>query len=124
METLAYNSCGFKRHSPVHEMPDCLYFPEKILTVVECNDCGLGFVNPRPKEEMRKYHPPHYYQDLPLNRPEFFQRHYIQPGLLSTLKFALDGPVKAVDHAFLYFIEMMQILRKTYGITTCVARKL
>jgi len=44
-------------------MPDTKFFPDEFFTVVECDQCGLGFVNPRPSfAEMRKYYPREYYQ--------------------------------------------------------------
>jgi SAM-dependent methyltransferase len=47
-------------------MPDRLFFPDEFFTVVECDQCGLGFVNPRPTiAEMQKYYPPDYYQAPP-----------------------------------------------------------
>ncbi len=64
------------------------------------------------------------YRDLPLTRPEFFRRNHLQPSWLSTLKFAIDSPIKALDRALLPFVEMIQILRKNYAITTYVARRL
>ena len=66
METVACNLCGCERHTMVYEMPDRRYFREEFFTVVECDRCGLGFVNPRPaRMEMQKYYPPEYYQDPP-----------------------------------------------------------
>src|SRR6266566_1463567 len=52
------------RRVPVYEMPDRRFFREEFFTVVECNQCGLGFVNPRPAAaEMQKYYPREYYQN-------------------------------------------------------------
>src|SRR2546429_211634 len=66
LETVACNLCGCERHTMVYEMPDRRYFREEFFTVVECDRCGLGFVNPRPaRMEMQKYYPPEYYQDPP-----------------------------------------------------------
>jgi SAM-dependent methyltransferase len=64
------------------------------------------------------------FEDLPFTRSEYIARNQLKPGLLSTLKFALHSPVKAIDSALLPVIEMAQTFRKTYGITTYVARKL
>jgi 2-polyprenyl-3-methyl-5-hydroxy-6-metoxy-1,4-benzoquinol methylase len=44
-------------------MPDRRFFPNEIFRVVECKDCGLGFVNPRPTiQEIAKYYPAEYYR--------------------------------------------------------------
>lgn len=63
LETVACNLCGSQHYAPVYEMPDRLFFPDEYFTVVECEACGLGFVNPRPAfNEMRKYYPAAYFQ--------------------------------------------------------------
>jgi len=44
-------------------MPDRRFFPKDFFTVVECDECGLGFVNPRPSvAEIHKYYPPEYFE--------------------------------------------------------------
>jgi SAM-dependent methyltransferase len=66
LETVACNLCGSEKHSPVYEIPDRRFFPNELFTVVECDQCGLGFVNPRPTiAEIQKYYPPEYYQTPP-----------------------------------------------------------
>lgn len=63
METVACNLCGSRSYTPVYEMPDRQFFSTEIFQVVECNGCGLGFVNPRPSiKEIPKYYPPEYFQ--------------------------------------------------------------
>jgi cyclopropane fatty-acyl-phospholipid synthase-like methyltransferase len=43
-------------------MPDRRFFPEEIFRIVECDECGLGFVNPRPSiTEIQKYYPAEYF---------------------------------------------------------------
>jgi cyclopropane fatty-acyl-phospholipid synthase-like methyltransferase len=45
-------------------MPDRRFFPQDFFTVVECDECGLGFVNPRPSiSEIQKYYPPEYFEE-------------------------------------------------------------
>lgn len=64
MERVACNLCGSSRQRPVYEMPDPHFASEERFTIVECAECGLGFVNPRPSPaEMSKYYPPEYYQE-------------------------------------------------------------
>src|SRR5271156_2544662 len=47
-------------------MPDRLYFRDEFFTVVECDRCGLGFLNPRPTiAEMQKHYPPEYFRNAP-----------------------------------------------------------
>ena len=55
METVACNLCGSAKYSALYSMPDRKFFREEFFTVVECGECGLGFVNPRPTyAEMQK----------------------------------------------------------------------
>jgi len=64
METVACNLCGSTCHTVLYTMPDRRGYQPGIFTVVECRQCGLGFVNPRPAfEEMWKYYPQEYYHD-------------------------------------------------------------
>lgn len=76
MERVACNQCGSDQQTPVYERPDKQFFPDEYFTVVECNQCGLGFVNPRPTfAEMPKYYPREYYQGQPT---ESFQQYLIR----------------------------------------------
>jgi len=64
LETVACNLCGSRRYTTVYEMPDVRLFPDEYFAVVECDECGLGFVNPRPdRKEILKYYPWNYYQN-------------------------------------------------------------
>lgn len=75
METVACNLCGCERHTKVYAMPDRKYFREEFFTVVECDQCGLGFVNPRPTmAEMQKYYPEEYYRKPPTRSHERYLR--------------------------------------------------
>ena len=75
METVACNLCGSERHTAVYAMPDRRYFREEFFTVVECEQCGLGFVNPRPTiAEMQKYYPAEYYQKPPTDSHDRYLR--------------------------------------------------
>ncbi len=58
METVTCNLCGSDQLRPVYRQPDALFFPDRWFTVVACEGCGLGFVNPRPtRSEMAEYYP-------------------------------------------------------------------
>jgi len=59
-------------------MPDTRFFREEFFKVVECQRCGLGFVNPRPTiEEIQRYYPAGYYQSLPeKNRDRYMTRRF------------------------------------------------
>jgi 2-polyprenyl-3-methyl-5-hydroxy-6-metoxy-1,4-benzoquinol methylase len=56
------NLCGSADHSLLYEMPDRHYFRQEAFQIVKCNQCELGFVNPRPTlSEIQKYYPQEYY---------------------------------------------------------------
>ena len=66
METVRCNLCGSERHAAVYEMPDRLFFRDEYFSVVECEECGLGFVNPRPTiSEIARHYPAEYFQGSP-----------------------------------------------------------
>src|SRR6266852_6179342 len=75
LETVACNLCGSERQTAVYAMPDRRYFREEFFTVVECDECGLGFVNPRPTiAEMQKHYPAEYYWKPPTKSHEGYLR--------------------------------------------------
>jgi len=59
-------------------MPDRLFFPDEFFSVVSCDECGFGFVNPRPTPaEMARYYPAAYFQAPPTaSSNRYFQRRY------------------------------------------------
>jgi SAM-dependent methyltransferase len=75
LETVACNLCGCERNTAVYAMPDRRYFREEFFTVVECDQCGLGFVNPRPTiAEMQRYYPAEYYRKPPTGSHDRYLR--------------------------------------------------
>ena len=71
METVVCNLCRSDRYRAVYEMPDRNFYREDFFTVVECEQCGLGFVNPRPTlAEIQKYYPAKYFQNPPTTSHE------------------------------------------------------
>jgi cyclopropane fatty-acyl-phospholipid synthase-like methyltransferase len=75
-------------------MPDRLFFREDFFTVVECDQCGLGFVNPRPTiTEIQKYYPAEYYE----NPPTTSHNRYLTKRFTAEARFLReleDGPGK------------------------------
>jgi SAM-dependent methyltransferase len=87
MEVVACNLCGSARHTPVYEMPDRHYFPDEFFTVVECDECGLGFVNPRPSlDEMQKYYPSNYYEEFSRNYNQHLKRYAAEAEYLREIE--------------------------------------
>ncbi len=80
METVTCNLCGSDRYKLVYRKPDLAFFPDKVFSVVECTQCGLGFVNPRPTEaETPKYYPEAYYGRRS-GRRRLIERFSFSPG--------------------------------------------
>ena len=76
METVTCNLCNSSEQRVVYSKPDERYFRDEWFMVVECTNCGLGFVNPRPsREEMSRYYPAAYYEYDGLD-PDYHQRRY------------------------------------------------
>jgi SAM-dependent methyltransferase len=77
VETTACDLCGSTRQTVIYQTPDRRYFPDELFTVVECDECGLGFVNPRPSAaEMGKYYPSDYYEKSFAENREYHQKRY------------------------------------------------
>ena len=65
LETVPCNLCGSNNLRFVYEMPDTWYFSDEFFEIVECESCGLGFVNPRPKVEViDRYYPKEFYDEF------------------------------------------------------------
>ena len=76
MESVDCNLCGSRKQRVVYAKPDALYFREEWFTIVECLECGLGFVNPRPDAtEISRFYPPEYYTYDDLDA-DYHQRRY------------------------------------------------
>lgn len=65
MERVDCNLCGSSAQRRVYSRPDGFDPEGPWYDVVECIDCGLGFVNPRPTQaEIAGYYADHYYDWL------------------------------------------------------------
>jgi len=64
------------------------------------------------------------FRDVPMTSKEFRAKYNLRPGLMTSLKYAAYSPTMVVDRMLWPVIETAQILRKTYGISTYVARRL
>jgi SAM-dependent methyltransferase len=63
------------------------------------------------------------FADAPLTSKEFRRRNNLRPGLVTALKYAAYSPTMVIDRMLWPVIETAQILRKTYGVSTYVGRK-
>lgn len=87
MEEVVCNLCGFNKTKHVYSIPDTKYFPDEWFSIVECEKCGLGFVNPRPTvQEIAKYYPETFYQYFENNSHE--KRYAVEASYLSGINVA------------------------------------
>jgi 2-polyprenyl-3-methyl-5-hydroxy-6-metoxy-1,4-benzoquinol methylase len=65
MEYISCNLCGSDTPEKLYEVPDFHFHPDEIFTVVRCRNCGLGYLNPRPRQEvLDKYYPEDFYANF------------------------------------------------------------
>ena len=65
MEYVNCNLCGSDNYQSVLKVPDQLSKGINSFILVKCTNCGLVFVNPRPKKsEMTKYYTQDYYEPM------------------------------------------------------------
>jgi SAM-dependent methyltransferase len=98
METVACNLCGSTRHTALYRMPDRRGYHAGVFTVVECNQCGLGFLNPRPPfADMGKYYPKEYYEEeFAQNRAYHLRRYAREARYLRPIE-RKRGPKSLLD---------------------------
>ena len=78
-------------------MPDALYPSSERFDVVECEGCGLGYVNPRPSAaEMQRYYPPEYYGGFSGDAEYHQARYSRQAAYLDTVT-PSDRPPRLLD---------------------------
>ncbi len=83
METVKCNLCGSDNYRVVYSMPEARYFVDEWFNVVECNHCGLGFVNPRPtRAEISKYYPSSFYDYFDDERDYHLRRYAAEARFL------------------------------------------
>lgn len=97
MESVDCNLCGSRDLRPVYRVPDRKYYPDEWFTVVECTQCGLGFVNPRPTAaEIGKYYPKTFYDDFREHREYHERRYAIEASYLEGVE-ARSGLPRLLD---------------------------
>ena len=64
------------------------------------------------------------FKDVPMTSKEFRAKYKLRSGLMASLKYAAYSPTMVIDRMLWPVIETAQILRRTYGISTYVARRL
>ena len=64
------------------------------------------------------------YRDTPMTSKEFRNVRNLRPGLVTALKYGAYSPAMVLDRMLWPLIETAQILRRTYGVSTFVGRRL
>jgi len=96
METIKCNLCGSDNYRVIYSIPDARYFVDEWFYVVECIDCGLGFVNPRPTiSEMPRYYPSAFYDYFDHERNYHWHRYAAEAEFLP--KIHLDSHKLLLD---------------------------
>lgn len=87
MEQVSCDLCGSTQSRFMYERPDALFDPAgERYSAVECLNCGLGFLNPRPgRSEIGRFYPESYGQALAAANKKLTAR------LLARLKFLPAG---------------------------------
>lgn len=83
MERVKCNLCSSDNYRVIYSMPDARYFADEWFNVVECAECGLGFVNPRPApSETSKYYPSSFYDYFDHERNYHLRRYTAEAKFL------------------------------------------
>lgn len=76
LEKIPCNLCGSQNFRQIYKQPDIKYFPNEIYTVVECLNCGLAFVNPRPDiKVMSRYYPKEFFNYFDIDKKYHLRRY-------------------------------------------------
>jgi SAM-dependent methyltransferase len=112
METTNCNLCGSERCRVLYEKADEFYHRSEYFSVVECLDCGLGYVCPRPTvDEISEYYPAAFYNQLDAHAASDRRRFVAQSTYLSSIPSSGKKPrILDVGSANGGFIEFMQEL--------------
>lgn len=91
MERVKCNLCGSNNYRLIYSMPDTHYFVDEWFDVVECSDCGLGFVNPRPtRSEISRYYPSSFYDYFEHERDYHLLRYSVEAKFLPKIPLGSD----------------------------------
>lgn len=98
MESIACNLCGLSDHRVVYQKPDTKYFPEERFSAVECLNCGLGYVNPRPAfSEMSRYYPIDFYEYFDADPAAQMKRYRAEASYLKEFARSAEGRKRLLD---------------------------
>lgn len=92
LETVPCNLCGSTKQRLAYEMSDAWYFTKEFFSVVECESCGLGFVNPRPRfEAIDRYYPKDFYDGFERDSAFHLERYRREAAYLRFARMPENG---------------------------------
>lgn len=108
--------CGKREYRLRYRKPDnWLWINQFEFPVVECLECGLVYVNPRPTQEsMRAYYSIDYHDGR--NSEAFIKRYSIYVEFLPKLTDEKVLDIGCAKGDFLYFLKNLYPNIKTYGV--------
>ncbi len=116
LEHISCDFCGCEKYRTRYRKPDnWLYVNQYEYPVVECVDCGLVYVNPRPvQDSMGQFYPPDYHEDR--NTESFRARYKIESEYLPRLENELVLDIGCASGDFLAFLKKTYSGIKTVGV--------
>ena len=126
------------RHLFCEDVPRHLYFFTRETVVQYLESTGFALLEECNGNDVYKMAPNNWlgyivrtrlfgrrytFRDVPLTSKEFRRTRQLAKGLVSALKYAAYSPLSVLDRLAWPVIEMMQIRRARYGISTYVARR-
>lgn len=98
MESVSCDLCGGARQREAYQIPDRHFHHDEWFTAVECLDCGLGFVNPRPvREAMDRYYPKDFFEDYHRDANFHHERYRREAAFLQEVRPPSGAAPKLLD---------------------------
>ncbi|MBU0799838.1 MAG: class I SAM-dependent methyltransferase [Alphaproteobacteria bacterium] len=99
MEYVACNLCGADNTEHLYEIPDLLFNKDHIFNVVQCRQCSLAYVNPRPTQQSIDYYYPKEFYDSFDHDPQHQQKRYETEAeyLKKYAPKVIDRPLRLLD---------------------------
>jgi hypothetical protein len=127
------------RHLFAEDIPRHLYFFTRSTVKQYLEMTGFALLQEDNRGKIQKLSPTNWlahwiqtcvlgkkftYKDSPLSSREFRRKHGLNKGLGSALRYTAYSPASVVGRMLLPLVETVQVLRKNYGVSTYVGRKL
>jgi len=118
LEHVPCDLCGCNEYKVRYRQPDMwLWLNQFEFPVVECKNCGLVYVNPRPIEESMAYYYPDDYHDN-RNSDEHIKRYKAQAKYLPDLNFKKVLDIGCARGDFLAYLKTLYPYIEAYGVDT------